>query len=460
MDKNLGQRPPKSFWEADFGPYQPAPPLAGELDVDVAIIGGGFTGLTVAREVMVDSPGARVAVLEARYVGFGASGRNGGFSMTLFGMEPELTRWRWGEARTRAAALYMERAVAFVRAVVSRHKLDVDYRHSGMLRVAYSARQAKRLEGTLALLENYGSRGRYHWREAPELARRFGTQRYRAAIHEPDTAILNPIKHVRALKRLAVDVGARVYEETPVTGVTRTPAGIMLSTPGGSVRCQRLVIAVNAWSRRLQGVKRLRASQVPVWTYQIVTEPIAQERWDEIGWRDHESFEDNRQLVHYFRRTACGRITMGGGDVVAPFGDGMAHDEAPRIWRHLVRHLHWLYPQLRDIGIAFRWGGPVSANFDMTPEIGFIGDERVIYANGCIGHGVSLTQLNGRLIADLVQDKKTELSDFWIVNRRAIPWPPEPFSFPAKQAVRGILRAIDWFEERGLDKAPDRPGAP
>jgi glycine/D-amino acid oxidase-like deaminating enzyme len=148
-----------------------------------------------------------------------------------------------------------------------------------------------------------------------------------------------------------------------------------------------------------------------------------------------------------------GRISMGGGDVETPFGDGLDHDFSPRIWRHLEEHLHWIFPQLRGLGFEYRWGGPVSVNLDMTPEVGFVGDERVIYATGYIGHGVSLSHLNGRLIADLLAGEQTELTDFWVVNRKAIPWPGEPLSFLGKKLVRGVLRAWDLVEERGLQRS-------
>ena len=141
---------------------------------------------------------------------------------------------------------------------------------------------------------------------------------------------------------------------------------------------------------------------------------------------------------------------MGGGNVVAPWGDDFDHDFSPRIWRHCEQHLKWIFPQLAHVRVAYRWGGPVSVNADLTPEIGFIGDRRVIYSVGCVGHGVSLSHLNGRLIADLLSERKTDLTDFWIVDRKAIPWPPEPFAACAKALVHRGLQLWDAIEEGGL----------
>lgn len=440
-----------SFWARDYGDYTPRPPLTTDVPADVAVVGAGYTGLSTALECKRDNPGARVVVLEGAVVGYGASGRNGGFSMKLFGMEPEVTQWRWGAQRTIEAHRFAQRAVAHVKSLVEDNDLDSDYRHTGMLRVSYTERQLKRLESTFALFGKLGIDDDMSFRRGADLSSEFRTSRFLGAIQETETGILNPCKHVRALARLAESLGVEIYEETPVLHLSRSGAGVVVATPRGTVRADKLVVATNAYTGSLRGLPKLRTRQVPVWTFQVVTEPLGDKLWSELGWEKQQSFEDNRQLVHYFRPTVDGRITMGGGDIGGPFGSGFDHDFSPQIWEHCEAHLKWIYPQLRDTRIHYRWGGPVSVNMDMTPEIGFVGDERVIYSVGCIGHGVSLCHLNGRLIADLLAEKRTDLTDFWIVNRKSIPWPPEPFSFVGKQVIRGALKVWDRLEELGLD---------
>ncbi len=439
-----------SFWARQYGPYAPGPPLRGDLEVDVAIVGGGFTGLNTAREFCDSNPGTSVAVLESAVVGYGASGRNGGFSMKLFGLEPELTVLRWGRERMVAAHRFMERAVAFLRDLVEKHELDSDYRHDGFVRVSYNERQLRRLRKTLDLHRSLGIDQDLSYLTAEELRSQLHTERYQGGLLERETGLLDPCKHVRELKRLAEAAGAQVFEESPVVRIHRDGGGVRLETPEGSVRAGKLVLATNAYSRGVPDLPRIRSRQTPVWTYQVVTEPLSEAQWQSIGWAQRQGFEDNRQLIHYFRPTVDGRIAMGGGDVGAPFGDGMDHDFSPRIWRHLEEHLQWIFPQLRDVRFAYRWGGPVSVNLEMTPEVGFIGDSRVIYATGYIGHGVSASHLMGRLIADLLAGDKTELSDFWVVDRKALPWPAEPFSYLGKTGMRWALRAWDRVEERGL----------
>jgi glycine/D-amino acid oxidase-like deaminating enzyme len=247
-----------------------------------------------------------------------------------------------------------------------------------------------------------------------------------------------------------VEAGVQVHERTPVEFIDRSSGAIRLTTPGGKVTAGKLVVAANAYASSLRGLPKLRSRQTPMWTFQVVTAPLSAAQWASLGWDAQQSFEDNRQLVHYFRPTVDGRITMGGGDITAPSAGHFDHDFAPRIWRHCEQHLKWIYPQLRDVAIEYRWGGPVSVNVDMTPEIGFIGDERVIFSTGCIGHGVSLTHLNGRLIADLLAGRQTDLTDFWIVNRKAVPWPPEPLSFIGRHVIHRGLQFWDYLEERKL----------
>lgn len=439
-----------SFWSRSYGPYQPNPPLSGERSVDVAVIGAGYTGLSTALELARDNPGISVAVLESAIVGWGASGRNGGFNMTLFGLEPEVTKWRWGAQRTIAAHRYAQRAVAWVKKLIEENRLDSDYQHTGMFRVSYTRRQLARLQRTQRLMRELGIDDDLAYWEGGELRREFQTERYLGALYESQTGILNPCKHVRELKRIVLERGVSVYEQTPVELISRAGGKIVLKTPNGGVTATKLVVATNAYTGALRGLPELRSKQIPAWTFQVVTAPLSDKQWESVGWRNRQSFEDNRQLVHYFRVTADGRITMGGGDVTMPMGNGFDHDFCPRIWNHCEQHLKWIFPQLRDVPVEYRWGGPVSVNLDLTPEIGFIGDERVVYSAGCIGHGVALTHLNGRLIADLLAEKKTDLTDFWIVNRKAISWPPDPISFFARHAVHKGLRLWDFVDEREL----------
>lgn len=442
----------QSFWQFKYGEYEPNPPLAeGHYNVDVVIVGGGYTGLTAAREIKRDQTDANVMVLEANEIGFGASGRNGGFNMTLFGMEPEVTALRWGKKKSAEAQSYMQSAVAYVKDLIEQEGLNSDYEHTGMWRVAYSDKQLKRLKKTFELLKELGGSDSYKFLEADEARAKLQSPHIQGAIVESETGILDPCKHVRELKRLALEAGASIFENTKVIDILNSPDGIQIKTVNALIHTKKLVLATNAWSHTLNAPRKIKKRQMPVWTYQIVSEPLANEEWKSIGWQDRMSIEDNRQFVHYMRITKCGRITMGGGNIGVDLSDDMNHWHNEKIWRDLKDHFDWLFPSLAHKKVHYQWGGAVSVNFDMTPEIGFIGDENIIYASGCIGHGVSLTQYNGRLIADLVAEKETERTRFWIVNRKAIPIPPgKLLSGVGVYSILGALKAVDWFEERGL----------
>ncbi|MFE8073340.1 FAD-dependent oxidoreductase [Marinobacteraceae bacterium S3BR75-40.1] len=444
-----------SFWQYKYGDYTANPTLTpGFHETDVLVIGGGYTGLTAAREIRKDDSRQRVMVLDAHEIGFGASGRNGGFNMTLFGVEPEVTQLRWGKEKTREAQAYMQRAVRYVKDLVESENLDSDYEHTGMLRVAYTDKQARRLKKTYALLSGITKPGSFEYLSGEEAQQRLNCPHIKGAIYEPETGILDPCKHVRSLKRLAEQEGAEIFEKTKVTDITRSDRGAVVHTDVATIKTRKLIIATNAWTHNLKSSPKVANVQAPVWTYQIVTEPLTEAQWKDIKWHDRMSIEDNRQLVHYMRITKCGRITMGGGQIGVEFNDQkMELWKNEKIWADLEAHLRWMFPALKAIKIAYKWGGCVSVNTDMTPEIGFIGNRNMIYATGCIGHGVSLTQLNGRLIADLVLEKETDLTNFWIVNRKAIPLPPgKILRFAGAKLVEGVLRAVDRYEEGALKK--------
>ncbi|HUI27458.1 MAG TPA: FAD-binding oxidoreductase [Candidatus Kryptonia bacterium] len=435
----------KSFWLATYGPYTPHPSLQGDLSVDVAIIGGGFTGLSTAYNLRRDNSGMNVAVLESEVIGYGASGRNGGFSMTLFGLEPTITKLFFGRERLVEAHRYMERAVDYVDALVREHRMQSDYWFPGFLRVATTPGYARRIQHDLDLLSAMGITG-ISWIDADALRAEVDSPLFLGAWWEPRCGLLNPAKQVRELKRVALQVGAAVFEHTPVTRIERGTR-FALHTPGGIVHADKIVLATNAYSHL---IPELRSKQAPVFTHMVVTEPLSDAQLATIGWRNRQGLEDARNLVHYFRLTADNRLAMGGSDVTLAYGQDLDRDLNARIFADLERDVVRLFPGLRGVRFTHRWGGPVSVPTQMVPEIGQLGDPRALYSLGCVGHGVSLTHLNGRTLADLIAERKTDLTEVWFVNRRSVPWPPEPLRFAVSKLVHGYLRLEDRIYERRM----------
>ena len=411
--------------------------------MDIAIIGAGFTGLSTAYNLLKDSPGVGVAVLEAEVVGFGASGRNGGFSMTLFGLEPAVTKAIFGHQRTVEAHRYMERAVDYVDKLIKEHNLQSEYWFPGFLRAATTSGYAKRIQQDLEILTSMGITG-ITWIEADEIKNEVNSPRFLGGWWEPRSGLLNPARHVREMKRIAEQLGAKVYEETPIIEIQRS-SDFKLTTPGGSVRAHKIIFATNAYSHLFTQLKR---KQVPAFTHMVVTEPLSQAQLDPIGWKNRQGIEDARNLVHYFRLTIDNRLAMGGSDVSLAYGGDMEHDENVHTFNTLEQDITRLFPNLKGVKITHRWGGPVSVPLDMAPAMGFLGDERALYILGCVGHGVSMTHLNGCTLTDLAMGRKTDLTDTWFVNRRMISWPPEPLRLLASEVIRGYLRLEDRIYER------------
>ena len=449
----------ESFWLSTCGDYAANPPLAGDATVDVAIVGAGFTGLSTAYHLRGADSGIRVAVLESEIVGFGPSGRNAGFSTTNFGLEPVMTMALFGHQRTAEAHRYMERAVGCVDSLVREHGIECDYSFPGFLRVATVPAHLRRIRRDLEILASAGVRG-IEWLDAAALRAEVDSPHFLGGLWEPRAALLNPAKLVRGLKRIAEAAGAAIYERTPVTSLS-TGTRLTLHTPSGTVRAEKVVLATNAYSHL---IPQLRPRQTPAFTHMTVTEPLTDGRLAAIGWRREQGIENMRNLVHYIRLTPERRLAIGGSDVSIAFGRNMNRDANARVFGELERAASRFFPALKGVRFTHRWGGPVSITADMVPALGELCDERVLYAVGCMGHGVPLAHLNGRTLADLAMERKTDLTDVWFVNRRVLPWPPEPLRFAAGHAVRAYMRVADRFHERNLRPAaestrlmPDRP---
>ncbi|MHB2018544.1 MAG: NAD(P)/FAD-dependent oxidoreductase [Candidatus Xenobia bacterium] len=434
----------KSFWLANSGPYTPSPPLQGQIEVDVAILGAGFTGLSTAWHVRRSEPSARVAVLESQVAGFGASGRNAAFAMTVFGLSMTVTALLKGKPRTREAYEYTQQAVDYLGTLIAEAGIDCDYERPGFLRMATTPAYVKRIQEELKLAHELGFR-EVEWLEADAARARVHSSRYLGAWWEPRMALINPVKMVWGLKRAAQGLGVEIYEHTPVHEVRQSNDRYCLLTPEGTVVARKIVFATNAWSHLIPQIAK---KQVPAFTYIVLTEPLSPRHFEAIGWAGREGLEDARNLIHYYRLTPDNRLLMGGGPVGLVYGRAMQRDYDAVAWRHLEAFIPHTFPELADLKIDYRWGGPFSVTLDMCPAIGFVGSPNAIYSVGCIGHGVALTHLNGRLIADLIAERKTPLTEAWFVNRTVLPWPPEPLRLIASVGIRSYLELEDWWYER------------
>ncbi|MCS6844844.1 MAG: FAD-binding oxidoreductase [Caldilineales bacterium] len=431
----------KSYWLEVAGPYTESPPLETSIEVDVAVVGGGYSGLSAAFYLKQAEPGLRVALLEQEVIGYGASGRNAGFAMTLFGLTMETTKLRFGEAAVREAQQYMDRAVEHVGELVRTHGLQCDYERTGLITVAISEAGKRRLMREVELANRLGFSA-IRWIEQDAVRSLVNSPTYLGARVEDNCALVNPAKLAWEMKRLCLAAGVEVYERTPVQSV-QSGRRVALVTPRGVVNADKAILATNAYSIAFPQVRR---KQVAVYTYIVLTEPLSPEQLAPIGWQGRQGIEDGRNLVHYYRLTPDNRLLMGGGDVEFFRGGGLGQDQHAAIRAALEDHVRRTFPSLRDVRFTHHWGGPVSVPFDMAPAVGYAdGDHRLIYALGCVGHGVSLALMNGVILRDLALERRSQWTDLFFVNRRTIPWPGEPIFTPLARAIRGGMR---WDDRR------------
>lgn len=438
---------PLSLWLDTFGEYQPEPPLEGDRSVDVAVIGGGFTGLMTAYELKRAEPSLRVALLEARTIGYGASGRNGSFAMTVVGLGFGVAPLLMGVERFKAAHRYMMRAVDELDAFIQREQVACDRIRPGFLRVATTQGYVKRLQHDVERMNRFGFEDIF-WLNQTETRARVDSPRYLGALWEPRLVLINPAKLVRAERELALRQGVEVYEHTPALQIQRQNDFEIL-TPKGTLSSQKLVFATNAYTHRLP---LLRRKQIPAFTYMVATEPLSDKQLEPIGWAGREGIEDARNLIHYYRLTPDRRLVMGGGPVGLTFANDLDADRNEAVWRHLEEHIQFLFPSLKGVRLTHRWGGPFSVTVDLTPAMGYIGDQRAVYSVGCIGHGVSASHLNAQTLRDLLLERKTELTESPFVRRWVIPWPPEPLRSLVAYSLRSYLQLEDWWYERELNR--------
>jgi glycine/D-amino acid oxidase-like deaminating enzyme len=438
---------PLSLWLDTYGPYTPAPPLTGSQHADVAVIGGGFTGLVTAYEIKRAEPSLKVSLVEAKTTGYGASGRNGSFAMTVVGLGFSTTAMLRGKQYLKDAHTYMEKAVEATDDLIQRENLDCRRIRPGFLRVATAPAYIRKLQEEVELMTSLGFEG-ISWIDQAETCARVHSPRYLGAMWEPRLVLVDPARLVREEKRLAEEAGVQVYENTPVFSVSdKSP--YTLRTPQGELKAGKLVYALNAYAHLVPALKR---KQIPAFTYMIATGPLHDDQLAQIGWRGEEGVEDARNLVHYYRLTSDRRIVIGGGPVGLTYGNNLNRDANEQAWRHLEAHLHFLFPQLNDVTITHRWGGPFSVTTNLSPAMGYLKDRSAVYSVGCIGHGVSTSHLNAQTLRDLILERRTDLVDSPFVGSGFIPWPPEPLSSAGAYLLRLYLQVEDRVKEKNLPK--------
>jgi putative aminophosphonate oxidoreductase len=442
----------RSFWlqqalaDTADDPY----PLRDAGTCDVAIVGGGFVGLWTALMIKRQDPGVAVCVLEADVCGGGASGRNGGFVMTWWPKIASLTALCGAEEALRLVRA-SENAIDEIESFCSAHAPEAEFRRGGWLWTATSAAHIGAWDDVVGRAEAL-SPDTFHRLDSREVARRSGSPQHLAGVFEPSNATIQPAALVRAMRRHALDIGVRIFEQSKVTHIERG-ARVTLSTANGSMRAPSVVIATNAWAAAL---RPLRNKLFVISSDMIITEPII-DRLDEIGWKQGEAISDSQTLVCYYRTTAEGRIAFGKGGWSIGYGGRVTramHRDATRA-AMVTRDFHRYYPMLRSVKITQDWAGPIDRTHNSLPIFGRLYDDaNIYYGVGWSGNGVGPSVVGGRILASMALGQHDEWSQCGLATASARSFPPEPIRFVGAHLVReAIIRKED---AEALEKRPPR----
>ena len=434
----------RSLWFDTLpGSLEPRPALEGDTDTDVAIVGGGFTGLWTAYYLRSIDPTLRVTVIERDICGFGASGRNGGWVMGEFAGGIK----KYAALADMPASLRLARAmrgtVDEIGRVVEAEEIDCGYHKGGMIRLARNAPQAERQAAEVAHHHEVGlpaddvrlltaDEARSHCRATGVLS----------GIFDASCAAVDPARLVRGLAETVERQGAKVCEQTAATAIE--PGRVL--TDRGTVRAEVVVQATEAYTRDLRGRRR---QLLPLYSLMIGTEPLPQSVFDEIGLDERQTFADDRYMVIYGQRTVDDRIAFGGRGVVYLYGSRISPplERCHRLHERIHEVLVELFPVLASTRVTHRWGGVLGVTRDWTPSVYYDRAAGTAGAGGYIGEGVSLSNLAGRTLADLITRTDSERVDLPWVNVRHRRWEPEPLRWLGSRVGR-LLLVADTYEYR------------
>ena len=434
-----------SHWWHAVGDPTPRPALPGDLDVDVAIVGAGYTGLWTAYYLKRADPALRVAVLEERHAGYGASGRNGGWlTNAITGGRERLIPTHGHDAAVRFQRAMNETVVEVMR-VAEAEGIDADIKLGGEFNVACTPAQEQRLR-EFAAAEQSWQYTDLQLLEAPEARAKINVAGTRAAVWHPHCARIHPAKLVTGLAAACDAAGVQIFERTRVEEIAPGRA----RTTNGTVNAEIVVRATEGFTANLAGLKRL---WLPMNSSMIVTEPLPVAVWDELGWREGEVLGDFAHIYMYAQRTADDRIAIGGRGVPYRYGsrtdtDGDTPDATVRT---LSEILHRFFPATRGARIDHVWSGVLGVPRDWAATVGLDRATGLAWAGGYVGTGVTATNLAGRTLADLILRRDSDLTTLPWVGHRVRRWEPEPLRW---LATRGLYAAYGMADRAELAGRP------
>ena len=437
----------RSYWlrEALGSAEPPATPLVGSADCDVAIVGGGYTGMWTAYALTQRAPGTRIVLLEQDICGGGPSGRNGGFVHGWWDQLPLLVDL-YGPEQALELAWAADESVAGIADFCTTHAIDAWVRRAGYLQMSASVAQDEDWKQTVETCERLGVADQYYELGGEEARRRCDSPVFRGAAFMPNAATVQPARLARGLRHVLLERGVRIHEGTRVRRVVAgSPMRVL--TDGGEVAAPHVVLGLNAWAA---GWPSFRTSLLAWGSHIVLTEPIP-DRLAALGWVGGEGISDSRFTIHYFRTTADGRIAFGAGVGAAGYGGriGTRFDHDERASERARVGFARLFPMLADVRFVDAWGGPIDISSDRLPAIGSRAGGRLHFAHGYSGNGVGPAFLAGRILAARIDGGDDRLARLPIVNRRAKAFPPEPMRYVGARVIREALIRHDEATDAG-----------
>jgi glycine/D-amino acid oxidase-like deaminating enzyme len=439
------------WWSTLDEPVVERAPLRGDLDVDVAIVGGGYTGLWSARELLRRDPTLRVAVLEREVCGFGASGRNGGWASALYPLSDEVVRRAYGEDEATHLRRTLNDAVPHLGRALREDGVDAHFHQGGTFVGARSATQAERLRASVDAAHASGVHvDDLCWLNADEARERVAMSALFGATYTPHCARVHPARLVRGLAAATERSGATIFEKTPVTRLLAATATrrAAVVTPYGTVRADFVVRATEGYTPTLAHERR---TVVPLFSLMVATEPLPADFFAQAGLANYETFADDRHLIIYGQRTADNRLAFGGRGAPYHFASAIESrfDENPRVFALLEETLHELFPFFSG-AVTHRWGGALAMPRDHSPFV------RVDYANGLCaaggytGDGVVMSHVAARTLADLITapDEATDLTRLPFVHHATKRWEFEPLRWAGINAGLALAGWADRVEAK------------
>ena len=429
------------FWLDDL-PEQPSRPmLRGDREADLVIVGGGYTGLWTALLARRRDPEARIAIVEARTVGWAASGRNGGFceASLTHGRDNGLSRWpdeidqldRLGMANLDAMG-----------ADIAEWGIDAEWERVGALAVATEPHQLEWLDDWAEDAATRGEEGVLRLDRA-QVQEAVASPVYLGAVFETHSnALVHPGKLASGLARAAEQRGVEIFEHAPVRRIDTSGDGVAVVTERGRISARKVVLATNVFPSLL---RRNALMTVPVYDYVLMTEPLSGEQRAAIGWDGRQGVSDLANQFHYFRQTADGRILFGGYDAVYHYGGRVRaeYENRPVSYERLASHFFTTFPQLEGLRFTHRWAGAIDTCSRFCAFYGSARDGKVAYAAGFTGLGVAATRFAAEVMLDLLDGAPTERTSLRMVRDRPLPFPPEPAASIGINATRWSLDRAD-----------------